>query len=57
VFEVPKFAAFKFSPFLFIISGGLRELPTLQELIHIYRPTPNPLDWIPPYRGMRPLLS
>jgi hypothetical protein len=53
--EFPKLVAFKFSPLLFLQSGGLRDLPTLQELIHTYKPTFNPLEWIPPYRGMRPI--
>jgi hypothetical protein len=55
VFEFPKMVAFKFSPLLFLQSGGLNDLPTLQELIHTYRPSFNPLEWIPPYRGMRPI--
>ena len=55
VFEFPKLVTFKFSPLLFLQSGGLNDLPTLQELIHAYKPTFNPLEWIPPYRGMRPI--
>jgi len=55
VFEFPKLVVFKFSPLQFLQSGGLSDLPTLQELIHTYRPTFNPLEWIPPYRGMRPV--
>jgi hypothetical protein len=54
VFEFPKLVAFKFSPLLLLTSGGLSELPTLQEFIHTLRPTANPLEWIPPYTGMRP---
>lgn len=54
VFEFPKLVSFKFSPFLFLTSGSLSELPTLQEFIHTLRPTANPLEWIPPYTGMRP---
>jgi hypothetical protein len=53
-FEFPKLVAFKFSPLLLLTSGGLSELPTLQEFIHTLRPTANPLEWIPPYTGMRP---
>lgn len=57
VFEFPKLAAFKFSPLLFLKSGDFSDLPTLRELIHTYRPTLNPLEWLPPYRGMRPITA
>ncbi|PNF29921.1 hypothetical protein B7P43_G07271 [Cryptotermes secundus] len=57
VFEFPKLVAFKFSPFLFVTSGGLSELPTLQEFIHTLRPTVNPLEWIPPYRAQGILID
>lgn len=55
VSEFPKLVAFKFSPLLFLTSGGLNDLPTLKELIHTVKPTLNPLDWIPPYKGKRSL--
>jgi hypothetical protein len=54
VLEFPKLVAIKFSPLLLLTSGGLSELPSLQEFIHTLRPTANPLEWIPPYTGMRP---
>jgi len=57
VFEFPKLVALKFSPLLFLQSGGLSDLPSLQELIHTYKPTFNPLDWIPPYRAQGVLIE
>jgi hypothetical protein len=57
VLEFPKLLAVKFSPFLFLVSGGLRDLPTLQELIHTSKPTLNPLEWIPPFKGMYEIIT
>ena len=46
-FQLPIFAPIHFSPLKWLQSG---ELPSLSEAYYTYRPTLNPLDWIPPYK-------
>lgn len=46
-FQLPIFAPIHFSPLKWLQSG---DLPSLSEYYYTYRPTLNPLDWVPPYK-------
>lgn len=46
-FQLPIFAPIHFSPLKWLQSG---DLPSLSEAYYTYRPTLNPLDWVPPYK-------
>ncbi|XP_066996773.2 apolipophorins [Anabrus simplex] len=48
VLDLPRLVAVRFSPLSYLIS---EELPDLQELYYTYKPTLDPLDWIPPYKA------
>jgi len=46
-FQLPIFAPIHFSPLKWLQSG---DLPSLSDAYYTYRPTLNPLDWVPPYK-------